>query len=108
MTDNRPKSFSLREDFNDEELLALLKEANEALDGITNGPWYVREHKDFPPFVEAPEPADRKFGYNIEIMGEDDNGYPTRTADAHFIANSRRLVLELANALKQLLRENKP
>lgn len=100
--------FSIRKTFNDTELAALLEEAEQSVTGTTAGPWYVRgEDGPHVPFVEAPEPSDRKFGYNIEILGEDDNGYPTRTKDAHFIAAARRLVPELANAVKQLKEQQK-
>ena len=108
MTIKKNQPFSLRTAFNEAEIEALLTEVEAALAGITDGPWRVRGgDRGFKPFVEAPEPPERRFGYGIEILGDDDNGYPTRTRDAHFIADARRLVPELANALKQLMAEKK-
>jgi tetrahydromethanopterin S-methyltransferase subunit G len=64
----------------------------ERLEAITPGQWHTRGHdrQNMQTFVEAPEGerAGKKFGYDIEILGEDDNGYPCREADCVFIANA--------------------
>jgi hypothetical protein len=100
---------TLRTIFNDQEIQDLLAQADEALNGITEGPWKTRSRAGLQSFVEAPEPEDRKFGYNIEILGEDDNGYPTRENDVAFVAAARQLVPELAAALRQLInKQNNP
>jgi len=99
----------LRTTFNDQDIQNLLMQTEAALVGITDGPWKIRGRAGMQSFVEAPEPPDRKFGYNIEILGEDDNGYPTREKDVAFIAAARQLVPELAAALRQLQdNQNKP
>ncbi len=68
----------------------------------TKGPWHLRtfpDGKDF--FIEAPEPEERGFGYDIEIMGEDDNGYPTRKADAEFIIACHEVLPELLKKIAE-------
>lgn len=90
--------------FNKASLAALIAEAETLIAGTTDGPWRKRggDGSSFQAFVEADEPEDRHFGYGIEIMGEDDNGYPTREGDVDFIARSRTLVPELIAAIKHL------
>ena len=93
--------------FTQAQMAQLVQDAETALTGITEGPWKVRSMKGAIPFVEAPEPPERRFGFNIEILGEDDNGYPTRTADVAFVAAARQLVPQMEQALKQLLAERR-
>lgn len=52
----------------------------------TPGHWKIRHFPDGKDlFIEVPEPKERGFGYDIEIFGEDDNGYPTRENDFEFV-----------------------
>ena len=96
---------NLRKTFTQAQITQLVQDAQTALTGITEGPWKVRSMKGAIPFVEAPEPPERRFGFNIEILGEDDNGYPTRTADVAFVAAAPELVKDMKMALEQLLGE---
>ena len=89
-------------------ILALIAEAQDSLAGTTAGPWTVRAAAGLPSFVEAPEPPERGFAYNIEILGEDEHGYPTRDADVRFIAAAHRLIPEMVLALEHLLAQQPP
>ena len=63
----------------------------------TPGPWRVRRRTpDDTGFVEA-DKIDPKMPYNIEILGDDETGYPTKAADVDFIVlacNSHDALLE--------------
>ena len=51
----------------------------------TPTPWRVRRRSpDDAGFVEA-DKIDPKMAYNIEILGDDEMGYPTKAADVDFI-----------------------
>ncbi len=79
---------------------AELKAIKERLEKITQGQWIVRS-MGHDCFVEAPEPPERKFGYAIEILGDDDNGYPTKRADCEFISHAPNDIAKLIDALEK-------
>ena len=97
----------LSKTFTTAQMAQLVLDAQTALSGTTKGPWKVRSMPGAPSFVEAPEPPDRQFGYDIEILGEDDNGYPTREADVAFVAAAPDLVMDMKLAIQQLLAERR-
>jgi len=99
---------SIKKPFSDAQIQELITEAETALTGITQGEWRVRSQRGLQSFVEAPEPPGRKFGYGIEVLGEDDNGYPTRGRDVELVAASPRLIRAMAEALKQLTAKPQP
>lgn len=68
---------------------SVVAEIKKRLEAITPGRWRTRGH-DKPnhlTFVEAPE-GKRGFGFDLEILGEDVEGYLCREADCVFIANA--------------------
>ena len=65
--------------------------------GPTPGNWIARKGRGLPAFVQAPR-LNKTDPYDIEILGDDDTLYPTRSADVEFIAaaNPERVAALLA------------
>ena len=71
----------------------IIKELRKALNKTTKGTWRLRRHPNGEDaFVEAPEPKDRKFGYDIEVFGDDHNGYETWRDDFEFAVMAHELL----------------
>lgn len=76
-----------------------LKEIQALVDGVTPGYWRHRQGVPTDPagFVEAPDPGKP---YGIEVLG--DESYPTKEADAAFIAAAPEIVRDLLAAVDEL------
>ena len=82
-----------------------LDKLTELYDATTRGPWHVRRGPPGDAFVEAPraKPSDP---YDIEILGDDENLYPTRDEDVEWIAAMHTAFPELVVALREFRSRN--
>lgn len=66
----------------------------QTLEKTTPGKWIVRNHPyEDDAFIEAPEKdSGRDFGYEIEILGDDKNGYDKWLEDMEFIVAAHELL----------------
>jgi hypothetical protein len=85
--------------------MTILKELSAAYEATTPGEWFVRhidtDGDDF--FVQAPR-IDPTHTYDIEVLGDDIMQYPTKLADAEFIAMAHEMMPRLLGAVAALER----
>ena len=84
----------------------IISKLRNALAKTTKGKW---ELKVFPDgndaFIQAPEPESRDFGYEIEVFGDDKNGYETWREDMEFAIAAHELLPALLDYIEQKEKE---
>jgi hypothetical protein len=85
--------------------MRLTDEMKAAYEAATPGVWFVRHSKNQENlfFVQAPriKPTDP---YDVEVLGDDTALYPTKLADARFIAMAHEMMPRLLEAVAALER----
>lgn len=86
---------------------ALLGRADASLEGVTPGPWKTWRYDEAHPLAVTQDiEAENGARVVADMTNEEDPDDPEDAANARFIAESRSLVPELRDALKELTKRN--